>query len=214
MAASNKKASKSKFPEFKINRVWLLSIASVLVLGLVGATVFLNYSGFFEKSQATIFEDQGSIALKFNIAKKDQARADIFARELGIGNSWQTDLNLKFDAGTMGKLGGILPVTLDLIFKGSELDFQTPGVRFLNTGGSGQDFTFASGSGILKMHQVSDRTFFLSLKNPAYLEQSATESGQIYLSPRINGLFQVAQKIDTIDLRVDSGNVAGSIRLK
>lgn len=214
MAASDKKASKKKFPEFKVNRVLLLSIVSVVVLALIGVTVFLNYTGFFDTSQATIFANQGGVGFKFNIAKKDQVKAEEFAQSLGMGDSWQKNMSLKFDSETMNKLNGSLPVTLVLNFKDNEIDFQTPGVKFLNTGSSGSDFTFASGSGMLKMHQVSDKTFSLNLKNPGDLEQSATESGQIYLSPQIEQLFQVGQKIDTIDLRVDSGNIAGSIKLK
>lgn len=212
----------------------LLILLAFLVVPLI---VFSKNSGFDfksyllnfkeeylsnKKSMASLYIEDQKIKIKFNIADKDRLDALEFSRRLGVGDSWFEGISLELDGDTRGKLSQILPLEVVLNFDNGKLFFKNAkslyNVSFKNqilkSAQSKTDFEFATGSARISLREQNERDFSLDINNPDPLLQYATESGQLYLSKKLYGMFPILNNIARIELNVNGKNVNGEIQLK
>jgi hypothetical protein len=203
-----------KRPKLRINKYILLSVLGVLVVILALGSYFLNQQRFFGKSQAELSLDNSTLVINFNIDKSDQAAATQLSQNLGVDESWEKGIKLSIDPETVNFLNGSLPTTLYVTFGPKSVSFHNSLSPVLNSAMAGKEINFASGSGKLYAVVSSNQDYSIEMKNPSDLASSATSSGMLYLSPELSGLLDLSSKVDTIDLKVNSGNINGEIKLK
>lgn len=187
-------------------------IIAVLLLSLA-LFLYLNYQTR-QKSQAQLSFNDSSVNASFQINSKDQQNMQQFSNNLGVSTDWTRGITLKFDQDTVNFLSKVLPKKLSLSFAPKEVDFNNQGLSLLNSSLPAQSYRLATGSANLNLKRVSNESFTLDMIDPAPLLRYATSSGKLYLSNELQGLFPILDKIATIELKVNGGDLQGQIKLK
>lgn len=193
-------------------RVIIGIIIALLLLSISGA-LYYNFQNK-QKSQAQISFSDSSINISFLINPKDQIAMQQFSSNLGVGSDWTKGINFKLDQDSVKFLSKIMPSKLSLSFSPKEIDFSNQGLYFLNSSLPSQSYSLATGSAHLNLERESGENFNLTISDPKPLVEYASSSGKLYLSNQLQSLFPIMDKVATIELKVNGGNLQGSIKLK
>ncbi|MBI2011365.1 hypothetical protein HYS91_01220 [Candidatus Daviesbacteria bacterium] len=167
-----------------------------------------------QKSKASIYTNGNNLKIDFKISNKDMSKAVDFSNRLKIGTSWVEGIEIDLDSESIQKLNQHLPLEVALDFQNKGLAFKSNSRSILNSGLPGESFELASNSGKLSFKSQAGGDYAISVKNPTALIQHATESGKLFISKKLDGLFPILNKVDTISIDVRGKNLTGSILLK
>lgn len=169
---------------------------------------------FAAKSSAELSTENSKLVIKFNIVSKDQEVAKQFLSNLGGDESILQGMKLELDDQSAERLRQVVPVELNLDIEPKKISFSNQRLPHLNRGESEKSFEFATESGRIKYKSSGGTSIDLEIEDPEPLLKYATESGQMSLSNKIDGLFPIMGKVGRIKLEVDGKRVGGEIELK
>ena len=204
---------KLKSPRLKL---FFLLICFLILLGVLGLGVLIFQRGYFVNLSSKSYidlSDQGGLSLKVSIDPKDEK---IYRQFLANANAQDLrDLKLNLDKETMTNLDKILPQRVNLRFKNSkDLMFSSQRGISLKSSYTGQEYNLATGSARAHFSLRGDKDYSAEITDPAPLLKEATSSGSFYLAPPLQGLFPILDKVATIKISVDNGNISGEVKLK
>ncbi len=211
--------------------IFLLVVLSIQIViftkssGLDIKSYVLNFREAYlsgKKSSASLYIEDKKVKIKFNISAADRLNFLEFSRKMGVDNNFAEGISLDLDEVTRNKLEQVLPLELRLSFKSGGLKFKSAQSPFavsiknkaLQSAQTKSGFEFATGSGKINLNAQNERDFLLDIKDPGPLLKYATESGQIYLSKKVYGMFPILDNIARIELAVSGKDVSGEILLK
>lgn len=163
----------------------IFPIVTLVVVLILGVFSYLVQVQGLLSSKAYLKLDNSQVKVDFKIMPQDQLAAREFSQNLGL--NFQS-LSLKFDDDTTMNLKNYLPMELNLKISPKELQFSNQSLK-------------------------SAGDYQIKLADPAKALMEATQSGQFYLSPILESLFPILEKVATIDLSAGR-SVSGDVKLK
>ncbi len=153
--------------------------------------------------------------IEFKIEEKDRQAFNEFSKNLGVDPEAFNKLSLDINPESRQRLENLLPWDLRLNIGPKSLKFSNNEVMNpLKSGLVKSEYNFATGSARLNYKSLGGNDFVLDLNEPEDLVKYATESGQLHLSSKLDGLFPIMEKVSRINLRVEGKQVNGEIDLR
>lgn len=165
-------------------------------------------------SSLEILRIENNLQLRFVIDEKDQGKAEVLSDKLGVTNEWMKGISLAVDEETLNKLAEHLPLRSSITFKDSSILLTGSAFSLLQSGLPKEGVELATRSGRMQVVRENNN-YGIKIEKPADLLVDATESGKLNLSKKISSeLFQISEKISTIDLKLEGKSLEGEIKVK
>jgi hypothetical protein len=177
-------------------------------------TNFLLNKGVLERSSTDLYIEDGYLKFKSKITNNDKLKVIEFNRRLGVSGDYLEGVAIKLDPDSLSKLQPLMPVHVSLDFDNDRVNFFSQGKNLLSPGFSGQNANISTGSGKLSFQANNAQSFNLEIQDPEPVLQYATQSGQLHLSSKLNGLFPILDRVAIINLTVNGKNINGEVKLK
>ncbi len=192
----------------------LLFIGLIFLIGLVILTVVFFQRAVYPSSQMRVSSDSQALKISFDILESDRSRFENFANQLGASELFTQPISLNLDEDSLRKIAGVLPIVINLTIENNKLKLASNPKIILYSALSGQSLSYASYSASLNLNFHSEHDFKLNLKDPAVILREATRSGELKLSHKLDQLFPILTRIDTIELTVLDHTLDGEVNLK
>lgn len=161
----------------------------------------------FEKSKVTVALDGNFLVFKFNkITQNDKPRLLNLLYKLGINQQVLNGFKIEVDEKTRNVLSDFLPLNLDMEIGDKSLEFKNSSFTSLKSAVSSDSYHLASGSASLDFTASDDKVVRVSILEPAQILNYASGSGQLRLSPKLNGLFPILERVSKIELNINQLN--------
>lgn len=201
--------------KFKVNFKLFIPITAGIIIFLI-LILFSNkflLSQTIHKSTAN-FSVQGSkLVIDFDIADIDQDSAIKLSKTLGVNTNWTGGIELELDKQSLEWIEDKNPEKVYLDFSDDSISFNSSPVYALNNVLPEERINFSTGSARLNLVRKRNGDFNLKLKDPQDLIFYATSSGKLTISEKMQILFPILNKIDTIDITLQEKSVKGRISL-
>ncbi len=192
--------------------IFALLIVFLLALFFFSKNFLLSQT--LQKSTASFSIKGSNLKIEFDILNKDQERAKKLSKSLGVDTSWQKGIEIGLESFSLEWLENRLPLKAYLDFEENSLKFNSGPFYTLNNALPEEKMNFSTGAGNLNLTKKRNGDFSLRLKEPEVLLFYATSSGKLKLSEKIQILFPIINKIDTIDITLQEKNIKGRVSLK
>ncbi len=199
----------------KQKSVYLLAFLTIILIGVVAGIIYFHPQELLSRSYADLTLSDNQLSVKLTITSPDQAMFNQFMSNLGA-NSAPTDFSLNLGDQTSQQLKNYLPtsVRVYLVVTSKSLAFQSQQSSGLESSLPIQSYHYATNSAEMDLQTDGSGQTHLDILDPSTLIESATSSGQLYLSNQLAPLFPSLQKVSTIEIEINGGSLKGSINLK
>lgn len=206
-------------PDLLRNKKLFIS-AVIIFLFIVTASAIGSYLIFGKnifnppKSQVKITVEDQEVKFSFEIVEGDRLKVEEFSKRMSIGTDWIKGVSLQFDTQIAAKISEILPKELEIVFTNEGLEFNSKASTALKSSQITNKYELATSSGKLTLNYLSEKDFNLLIVDPAPLINYASESAQLHMSNRLEGVLPIASKIDRIEVISQGGVIKGKLKIK
>ena len=202
-----------KFYLFCLCFILLVTVISIFLYFDFKGKNFLSYLNLVDQSKANISLDGKKVIFNFKIADADWQKVQSLSTNLGINSEWVKGLSIELDENSISYIDQSLPSEVFLNFSDKKIELSSSIFPSLSSALPSKRYEIATQSSSLSLLISSETDYELNLKEPATLLKYATISGQVSLSEKLDPLFPIISKIDTIKVDVKGKNIKGEITL-
>lgn len=221
-----------------LNNKFLLACLVIILMGLFTGLALVSFPNFSkglavgekvrvlseklnlrEPSTVEIYRSEesssaGELKFKFDIKSADRPTVEKLSQNLGVNDLWTQGIKLSLNQESLDKIKPILPLKLNLSFKERQVNFSNGQILKLDSGLRPKEVNIASAGGTLKLKGSGVSDFDLNIVEPAIVLRESSNSGKLYYSSALSGLYPLLARVYTIDLRVSGKSIVGSVKLK
>lgn len=213
---------------FRVRSLIILAVLSLTVLlsviawrfeviGRIDQNVGQVIDKFSPKSKVLVSVSQQNASesavldLEFAVLDRDQEKYDWLAKSLGWTSGWPKSIKVGISDQTRDWFGDLLPAELIMTLNHEKLTFTNITLQGLLSSVVKDEYRFASGSGKLVAGVGAGHDLEISIKDLASVIDTASKSGELYISPVFASVGLLGDKVQNVNLKIAGKRISGEV---